>query len=218
MRSVVIDTETSGISVLNGHRIVELAAVEVVDGRLTGQEFLRRVDPGVRIDDAASRVHGIYDTDVLGLPRFAEIAEEFLLFVGNSQLVGHNIAFDLAFLDAEFPAVGPWRAVRELPPVCTLKAARAAHRARSYKLRSVAEKLGIPIPEGLHSALVDARLCAEVYIRLTSGKQSGFELPEAAMPAIPVPVSRPPLVVRAPGIDELRAHEQFCDLNKLRLF
>ncbi|HEY5645333.1 MAG TPA: exonuclease domain-containing protein, partial [Pseudomonadales bacterium] len=101
MRQIVLDTETTGLSTAQGHRIIEIGCVELVNRRLTGREYHRFLNPEREIDEGAERVHGISIQDLQGQPRFADIAEEFLDFIRGSELVIHNAEFDVGFLDHE---------------------------------------------------------------------------------------------------------------------
>src|SRR5215469_6732532 len=161
MRQVVLDTETTGLEPELNHRVIEIGCVELVNRRRSGRTFHRYLNPEREIDDGALAVHGIARTDLDGQPRFAEIAEELLTFIGGAELVIHNAAFDVAFLDAELARLtGEPRQVAGLCQVLdTLALARE-----------------------LHAALLDARILADVYLAMTGG-QGALALSEADAPA-----------------------------------
>jgi DNA polymerase-3 subunit epsilon len=218
MRQVVLDTETTGLEPELNHRVIEIGCVELVNRRATGRTFHRYLNPEREIDDGALAVHGIARTDLDGQPRFAEIAEELLAFIGGAELVIHNAAFDVAFLDAELARL-PGEP-RQLAALCqvldTLALARELHPGQRNGLDALCKRYAIDnSARELHGALLDARILADVYLAMTGG-QGALALSEADEPAhaharerparmplrlavaLPVPLATP---------DEIAAHE-----------
>src|SRR5499427_10427297 len=222
MRQVVLDTETTGLEPELNHRVIEIGCVELVNRRPSGRTFHRYLNPERDIDDGALAVHGIARTDLDGQPRFAEIAEELLAFIGGAELVIHNAAFDVAFLDAELARLpGEPRQVAALCQVLdTLALARELHPGQRNGLDALCKRYAINnSARELHGALLDARILADVYLAMTGG-QGTLELTDegsahAAERAqgIRVPVrTAVPLLVMAASAEELLAHETMLAL------
>jgi DNA polymerase-3 subunit epsilon len=217
MRQIVLDTETTGLEPELGHRIIEIGCVELVNRRATGRTFHRYLNPEREIDDAALAVHGISRTDLDGQPRFAEVHEELLAFVADAELVIHNAAFDVAFLDAELARL-PGE-LRRIPVICqvldTLALAREMHPGQRNNLDALARRYEVDNSHReLHGALLDARILADVYLAMTGG-QGALALAEAAAPrgadgARPLrELVRTGLLLPVPAAsaEEVRAHE-----------
>ena len=181
MRQVVLDTETTGLEPELNHRVIEIGCVELINRRPTGRTFHRYLNPEREIDDGALAVHGIARTDLDGQPRFAEIAEELLTFIGGAELVIHNAAFDVAFLDAELARLpGDPRQVAVVCQVLdTLALARELHPGQRNSLDALCKRYEIDdSARELHGALLDARILADVYLAMTGG-QGALALSEA---------------------------------------
>jgi DNA polymerase-3 subunit epsilon len=172
MRQLLLDTETTGLDPKQGHRIIEIAAVEVVDRRLTGAHLDFRLDPERDIDAGATEVHGMTREDLAGSPRFSDIASEFVKFARGAEWIIHNAPFDIAFFDAEFSRAG-------LPPSASLYAkltdtlalAREAFPGKRNNLDALCERFGVSnTHRTLHGALLDAELLARVYLAMTRGQ------------------------------------------------
>jgi DNA polymerase III subunit epsilon len=180
LREIVLDTETTGTDPQNGDRIVELGCVELVNHIPTGRHFHRYLNPERAMSQGAFAVHGLSDAFLSDKPRFAEVADEFLAFVGEARLVIHNAAFDMGFLNAELkrlarPALGAERAVD------TLLLARRRHPGAPNSLDALCARYGIDNSRRTkHGALLDAEILAEVYIELLGGKQADLGLTVAA--------------------------------------
>lgn len=215
MRQVVLDTETTGLDPAAGHRIVELAALELVDRRLTGNRLHHFLNPGRDIDAGALEVHGITLEFLADKPCFADIAEEFLAFVADAQLVIHNAPFDVGFLDQELRLAGrPTLTELEVDILDTLALARSRYPGQKNSLDALCKRLGVDNSNRtLHGALLDAELLAEVYLAMTRGQES-LLIELASVPAWqPLPqelAGRPLRVVRAIAA-ELAAHEALLD-------
>ncbi|HLY52242.1 MAG TPA: DNA polymerase III subunit epsilon [Steroidobacteraceae bacterium] len=222
MRQIVLDTETTGLEPELGHRLIEIGCVELVNRRATGRTFHRYLNPEREIDDAALAVHGISRTDLDDQPRFAQVCEELLAFLRDAELVVHNAAFDVAFLDAELARMpGEERRIATLCQVLdTLALAREMHPGQRNSLDALCRRYGIDNSHReLHGALLDARLLADVYLAMTGG-QSALALAEADGaprlsdgPGSLRPLIRTvPLPVLEPTDEETRAHESLLAL------
>lgn len=174
MRQIVLDTETTGLSAEQGHRIIEIGCLEVVNRRLTGRNLHLYLDPEREIDEAATEVHGMRWEDLRGKPRFADIASELMVFLSGAQILIHNAAFDVSFLDAELDRVGQGRFRARCPDVLdTLLMARELHPGKRNSLDALCDRYGISnAHRKLHGALLDAELLAEVYLAMTRGQDS----------------------------------------------
>ena len=175
-RSVLFDTETTGLDPLTGDRVIEVACVELVRELPTGEVFHRLIDPLRDIPPEASRVHGMTRADLAGKPRFEEIADDLLAFLGDSPLIAHNAPFDFGFLDAEFARAG-LPALDRSRMVDTLALAKARFPGLPNSLDALCRRFGIDLTERTsHNALLDCRLLAAVYVELTGGRQRGLVL------------------------------------------
>jgi DNA polymerase-3 subunit epsilon len=220
MRQVVLDTETTGLEVERGHRIIEIGCVELVNRRPSGRVFHHYLNPGRDIDAGAAAVHGITADKLADKPRFAEVHEELLAFLEGAELIIHNAAFDVAFLDQELQLLSRATgcAQRRLREACrvldTLALARDMHPGQRNSLDALCKRYSIDNSHReYHGALLDARILADVYLAMTGG-QSLLALDASAAAAvlhdaahIP-PVRRPEgeLVVVQASADELAEH------------
>jgi DNA polymerase-3 subunit epsilon len=218
MRQIVLDTETTGLDPTLGHRVIEIAAVELVNRRYTANHFHRYVNPERDSEEAALRVHGLTLDFLRDKPKFCDIVDEFLAFVNGAELIIHNAAFDVAFINHELNLL-------QLAPIdscCssvvdTLKLAREIHPGKRCGLDSLCERYSINNSRRtLHGALLDAQLLAEVYLAMTRGQESLIIEDEALRITVaPVFTRRGALVVHAADEHELSAHEdQLADLQK----
>jgi DNA polymerase III subunit epsilon len=214
MRRIVLDTETTGLEPAEGHRIIELACLELSGRRPTGRHFHRYVNPERPVDLAATQVHGMTAEDLADKPRFADIADEFLEFVHGCELLIHNAPFDVAFLDAELarigrPAVGTLCTVTD-----TLFMAREMHPGKKNSLDALCERYTVDHSKRtLHGALLDAQLLADVWLAMTRGQETlDIALGGAAAVALAaheIVVRAPPVVVRASDA-ERTMHALMC--------
>ena len=223
MRQIVLDTETTGLEPDLGHRIIEIGCVELVNRRATGRTFHKYLNPERDIDEGALAVHGISRAELEGKPKFAEIAEELLQFVGGAELVIHNAAFDVAFLDAELARTqGQTRAVAALCRVLdTLALARSMHPGQRNNLDALCKRYSIDNSRReLHGALLDARILADVYLAMTGG-QGALALAETASSGTAADGTRTvralvrpsvPLVVICATDGELAAHAAMLEV------
>jgi DNA polymerase-3 subunit epsilon len=218
MRQIVLDTETTGLEPELDHRIIEIGCVELINRRATGRTFHRYVNPERDIDDGALAVHGISRAELDGQPRFADVAEELVAFLTGAELVIHNAAFDVAFLDAE---LGRLTGVpRQIAALCqildTLALARELHPGQRNSLDALCKRYDVDnSARELHGALLDARILADVYLAMTGG-QGALALTESDAPAHAPAGGRParaplrtgvPLAVPSASAEELEAHE-----------
>ena len=181
MRQVVLDTETTGLEVLNGHRIIEIGAVEVVNRRLTGRTFHKYVNPDRAIDDGAKEVHGITEAFLADKPRFAEVWPELDTFLRGAELVIHNAPFDVAFLDSEIARLSKTQgaAAQHLEDFCeitdSLAVARHKHPGQRNSLDALCRRYMVDNSQRqLHGALLDAEILADVYLLMTGGQAQMF--------------------------------------------
>jgi DNA polymerase III subunit epsilon len=223
MRQIVLDTETTGLEPELGHRIIEIGCVELVNRRVTGRTFHRYLNPERAIDEGAMAVHGIKRADLDDKPKFAEVAEELISFISDAELVIHNAAFDVAFLDAELARLaGASRAVSTLCRVLdTLTLARSMHPGQRNNLDALCKRYSVDNSRrDLHGALLDAQILADVYLAMTGG-QVGLALSESSNSsrtasdgqAIPVLIrTGMPLCVLMATEEEARAHESMLTI------
>lgn len=178
MRQIVLDTETTGIDPKQGHRVIEIGCVELMNRKLTGEHYHVYINPDRIVEDEAIAVHGITNEFLQDKPHFAEIAQSFFEFVDGAELVIHNAAFDVGFINHEFSLLRPRRPVIEKSCgiLDTLAMARQKHPGAKVSLDALCKRYGIDNGHRtLHGALLDAEILADVYL-LLSGGQEAFEL------------------------------------------
>ncbi len=214
MRQIFLDTETTGLYPAQGHRIIEIAAVEVINRRVTQNHFHVYLNPDREIDPAAQEVHGITLEFLQDKPRFTDVVDEFLDFVADGELVIHNAPFDVGFLNAELGRIG--RSLIEPSThavIDTLRMAKDMRPGQRNNLDALCRHFGIDNSRRtLHGALLDAELLADVYMAMTRGQESlmidMLDMPLAASAAYPQLPSRPLVILQA-GQAELSAHEEY---------
>jgi DNA polymerase-3 subunit epsilon len=225
MRQIVLDTETTGLSTGQGHRIIEIGAIELVNRRITGRDFHRFLNPDRDIDEGAERVHGISRKSLETEPRFPEIVDELLAFIRDAELVIHNAEFDVGFLEYELELMRhPKPQISQHAQVLdTLRIARDRHPGQRNSLDALCKRYEIDASKrDVHGALIDAELLARVYLAMTGGQTAlSLEASAAAMDRRPGPTataimahSELDLVVVQASADEIAAHEAL--LEKLR--
>jgi DNA polymerase-3 subunit epsilon len=210
VREIVIDTETTGLDPASGHRVVEIAAVELMHHMPTGQKFHCYINPERDMPAEAFAVHGLDAEFLAGFPSFAAVAEEFVAFIGDDPLVAHNAEFDLGFLNAELVRAGRLRLSGGI--VDTLALARKRFPGAPASLDALCRRFTIDLSgREKHGAEIDCLLLAEVYIELLGGRQPGLDLAAAAA-AVAVTIEMPaqgparPPRPHAPTDEELAAH------------
>ncbi len=221
MRQVVVDTETTGLEVSQGHRIIEIGCVEIIDRRITGRHYHQYVNPQRSIDQGALEVHGINEEFLSGKPFFNQIATEFIDFVTGAELVIHNAPFDLGFIDNE---LDNWRSGHpKLSQICTiidtLLLARGKHPGQRNNLDALCQRYSVDNSgRALHGALLDAEILADVYLLMTGGQTSlglsatesvnGYQSSKTIRRAA---AGRHHFKVIKPSKAELTAHEEHLD-------
>lgn len=176
MRQIVLDTETTGLEPQLGHRIIEIGCVELVNRKLTGRHFHQYINPEREIDQGAMEVHGITNEFLQDKPRFSAIAGEFWEFVRGAELVIHNAAFDIGFLNHEFARLNLPAVTSECAVLDTLTMARQKHPGQKNNLDALCKRYGVDNSHrDLHGALLDSEILADVYLLMTGG-QTALEL------------------------------------------
>lgn len=214
MRQVVLDTETTGLEAKDGHRIIEIGAIEIVGRRLTDRRLHHYVNPERDSDPGALQVHGLTSEFLADKPRFADIAEDLLAFVRGAEVIIHNAAFDLEFLDAELARLGRAPFAQHCERVTdSLKLARDLHPGKRNSLDALCERYAVSNRHRtLHGALLDAGLLAEVYLAMTRGQDAlAMDLDAASDAEVGPPVDAAQLIVRPASAEELAAHEAILD-------
>lgn len=216
MRQIFLDTETTGLYPSQGHRIIEIAGVEVINRQLTRNHFHVYLNPDREIDPAAQEVHGITLEFLQDKPRFNDIVDELLDFVKGAELVIHNAPFDVGFLNAELGRIDRAN-IEEVSAIIidTLKLAKDMRPGQRNSLDALCRHYGIDNSKRtLHGALLDAELLADVYLAMTRGQESlMIEMLETAVAAAEVSTAAATqtLTVLAASAEELAAHEQYLE-------
>ncbi len=173
MRQIVLDTETTGLSTKQGHRIIEIGCIELVNRRVTGQHYHTFLNPDRDIDEGAERVHGISRADLETAPRFAEIVDELLAYLNGAELVIHNAEFDVGFIDNELKLMkhGKPKITQHATVLDTLTLARKLHPGQRNSLDALCKRYEVDASNReLHGALIDSELLARVYLAMTGGQ------------------------------------------------
>jgi len=213
LRQVVLDTETTGLDPQEGHRVIEIGAVELIDRRLTASHFHQYINPQRDIEDGALEVHGISREFLQDKPVFADIAEDFLNFIEGAELLIHNAPFDIGFLDMELSLLNsPLRIETHASVLDTLELARDLHPGQRNSLDALCRRYEVDnSSRKLHGALLDAEILADVYLALTGGQSDlvlSFEATTQDVAGEGFEVSeRPPLQVLLPTDQEAELHE-----------
>ncbi|GAB5392940.1 MAG: DNA polymerase III subunit epsilon [Alteromonas macleodii] len=221
MRQIVLDTETTGIDPKEGHRIIEIGCVEVVNRRLTGNHFHVYINPGRHIEQEAIEVHGITNEFLADKPTFSQVAQEFVSFIKGAQLVIHNAPFDVGFMDHEFGMEASTKGVitNQICDVLdTLTLARQMHPGQKNNLDVLCKRYGIDNSHRtLHGALLDAEILADVYLLMTGGQtklklasSSGSDADSTAIRRINRSANK--LKVIKASADEITQHEARLDI------
>ena len=221
MRQIVLDTETTGLEPAQGHRIIEIGAVEIINRRLSGNRFHQYLNPDREIEAGAIAVHGITNEMLADKPRFPDIASDLLAFVRGCELIIHNAPFDVGFINNELALMQAEEArIEDLCQVLdTLRLARSRHPGQKNDLDSLCKRYHIDNSQRtLHGALLDAEILTDVYLAMTGGQTALFQdagqpLPAGAVGAGPVSVDRDrtPLPVIRASAGELAAHVAWMD-------
>ncbi|MET0026862.1 MAG: DNA polymerase III subunit epsilon [Candidatus Thiodiazotropha sp.] len=217
MRQIVLDTETTGLEPEQGHRIIEIGCVELIDRRLTGNNFHQFLQPDREIDAAAIEVHGITNEFLADKPRFCDVVDDFVDYVRGAELIIHNAPFDVGFLNHELKFMRSTLNIDELCAVTdTLVMAKRMHPGQRNSLDALCKRYNIDNSHReLHGALLDAEILADVYLRMTGG-QTALSLDDAAAAGAGgdatvdniqrLPSGRAPLKVVHASDQEIEAH------------
>jgi DNA polymerase III subunit epsilon len=217
MRQIVIDTETTGLDPGQDHRVIEIAALEIVDRRTTGRTFCCRLDPERNVDTGATDVHGLTWDDLKGLPKFKDVAAEFLDFARGAEWIIHNAPFDVAFLDYELRKAGVCACADIYQRLTdTLALAREMFPGKRNSLDALCERFDVGNSHRtLHGARLDAELLADVYLAMTRGQETlSIEITApgplaVAAGATSFVASGAALIVVAPTELELATHHEY---------
>ncbi|MDO9151944.1 MAG: DNA polymerase III subunit epsilon [Methylotenera sp.] len=213
MRQIFLDTETTGLYHAQGHRVIEIAAVEVVNRRLTKHHFHYYLNPDREIDQGAQEVHGISLEFLQDKPRFADIANELIAFIADAELIMHNAPFDVGFLNYELGLIGQKKVESITAKITdTLKIAKEMRPGQRNNLDALCRHFGIDNSRRtLHGALLDAELLADVYMAMTRGQESlmiGLDQPSQSIAEMSA-VSHAPVLVKHATADEIADHEAY---------
>lgn len=226
-RQIVLDTETTGMNEFGahyeGHCIIEIGAVEIINRRYTGRTFHVYIKPDRPVDPEAIKVHGITDEMLADKPVFAEIYDEFIEFIKGAELLIHNASFDVGFMDYEFAKLGNKVETEQICKVTdTLQMARQMYPGKRNSLDALCDRLAIDNSKRtLHGALLDAEILADVYLAMTGGQTSLFDTELSEENLYSVSTEQQTLVHKktghqlkciAPSSEELTAHQQYLDL------
>lgn len=220
MRQIVLDTETTGLETSQGHRIIEIGCVELVDRKLTGRHFHQYINPDREVDAGALEVHGISNEFLADKPRFHQVAQEFFDYIRGAELIIHNAPFDIGFIDYEFSLLGsqsPGVTADHCAIIDTLVMARQKHPGQRNTLDALCQRYAVDNSQrDLHGALLDAEILADVYLLMTGGQtdlmlsaedSSGGNSAESGG-IRRLSAQRPPLTVIAASAAELEQHEK----------
>lgn len=218
MRQIVLDTETTGLETSQGHRIIEIGCVEIINRRLTDNTYHQYIQPDREIDEGAYEVHGISTEFLADKPRFKDIVEDFMAFINGAELVIHNAPFDVGFINHELAMLDPiWGATSDHCQITdTLVMARQKHPGQKNNLDALCKRYEVNnARRELHGALLDAELLAEVYLRMTGGQEAlalgGTDASGNTQTVSPIrrlDGNRPALKIIRASVDELAAHEE----------
>ncbi|MDP2227130.1 MAG: DNA polymerase III subunit epsilon [Moraxellaceae bacterium] len=217
MRQIVLDTETTGIDPSQGHRLIEIGCLEMVNRRLTGRSFHHYLNPEREVDPEAERVHGLSNAFLADKPLFASVADEFLAFVRGAELIIHNAPFDIGFLDHELKRLGGRGQMADITTVLdTLVMARSRHPGQKNNLDALVRRYEVAQRDrAYHGALLDAEILADVYLAMTGGQvglslgssESGSETDDDGEMIRRLPASRQRLAVIPASAEERQRHE-----------
>ncbi|HYO26920.1 MAG TPA: DNA polymerase III subunit epsilon [Azonexus sp.] len=214
MRKIFLDTETTGLDPRHGHRIIEVACIEMESRRLTGRHLHKYINPEREIDEGAQAVHGITLEFLADKPKFADVIDEFLDFINGAELIIHNAPFDLGFLNAELARLDRVPVETLCNGVTdTLKMARDLHPGKRNSLDALCERYEIDNSQRtLHGALLDTELLSEVFLAMTRGQNTLLIEPDATprstLAGNARQSERRPLLVRRPSAEELAEHQR----------
>lgn len=216
-RQIVLDTETTGLSHQNGHRIIEIAAIEMIDRQVTQRNFHTYINPERKIDEGAFRVHGISAEFLRDKPVFKDILEDFIVFIDGAELIIHNATFDIGFLESELQKIKPDDSIHNYIRVFdTLAYARQKHRGAKNNLDALCKRYQVNnAHRNLHGALLDADLLVKVYLAMTGGQIELFQDVKNKSQNFPATKNELEITSNSPIIyanaEELKAHKEFME-------
>jgi DNA polymerase-3 subunit epsilon len=221
MRQIALDTETTGLAISQGHRIIEIGCIEMVNRRFSGREYHRFLNPEREIDAGAEAVHGISGADLENQPRFSDIVDEFLEFIKDGELIIHNADFDIGFLEYELELIRhPKPKITQHAVILdTLSLARKLHPGRRNNLDALCKRYDVDNSRrNVHGALIDAELLAKIYLCMTGG-QTTLSLDQKVTEVVKETSesykrtlkSNPDLIVIKANEEECAAHEELLD-------
>ena len=215
MRQIILDTETTGLKPSLGHRVIEIAAVELLSRRFTDRHFHVYLNPDREIDEGAAQVHGLTVEFLQDKPHFSDVVDEFIDYVHGAELIIHNAPFDVGFLDRELSLAGRGKIADHCSMITdTLRMAKELHPGQKNNLDALCKRYSVDnSARTLHGALVDAQLLAEVYLAMTRGQETlAIDLePMAAAGGDAGEMATAALAVLKATEDELAAHESYLD-------
>ena len=219
-RIVVLDTETTGLSTREGHRIIEIGCVELINRRLTGKRFHAYLNPERKIDDGAIAVHGISNEFLDDKPLFKQISAEFIAFIKNAELVIHNAPFDVGFINNEFSRLD--NHTETIADFClvfdTLVYARKKHQGQRNSLDAICKRYGIDNSHReLHGALLDAEILAEVFLLMTGGQSSLIDDAPAKVKPVVASLNTPRSTANRPALSVVRCNEEELSAHQISL-
>ena len=219
-RIVVLDTETTGLSTREGHRIIEIGCVELINRRLTGKRFHAYLNPERKIDDCAIAVHGISNEFLDDKPLFKQISAEFIAFIKNAELVIHNAPFDVGFINNEFSRLD--NHTETIADFClvfdTLVYARKKHPGQRNSLDALCKRYGIDNSHReLHGALLDAEILAEVFLLMTGGQSSLIDDAPAKVKPVVASLNTPRSTANRPALSVVRCNEEELSAHQISL-
>nr|WP_264696298.1 DNA polymerase III subunit epsilon [Candidatus Nitrosacidococcus sp. I8] len=219
---MVFDTETTGLKPEEGHRVIEIGCIEIINRHKTGSTFHRYINPGREIDVEATKIHGLTNEFLVNQPSFSEIADDFVAFIRGSELIAHNASFDINFLNIELKRVNTeWEGINSCCAVIdTLQLARQRHPGQKNNLDALCKRYGIDnTRRELHGALLDSELLAEVYLAMTRGQEDlkfgitrssyGYKKEQSYQEIHRISTDRVKLKVLEPNEEEKLAHKQW---------
>ena len=219
MRQIILDTETTGISVDSGHRVIEIGMVEIIDRRLTGNDFQAYLNPERKIDPATIPIHGLTDEFISDKPFFKDIASDFLSYIQNSEVIMHNAPFDSSFINNEFVLMGIEKRLEDICEITdSLTLARKKHPGQRNSLDALCSRYEVNTSSReLHGALIDAKLLANVYLLMTGGQVGFFgasnEKDEKSHTKSDFDFSKRKIITINPDESDIKAHKDY--LKKL---
>jgi DNA polymerase-3 subunit epsilon len=216
-RQIILDTETTGLEPSQGHRVIEVGCVELINRRMTDQHFHQYLNPQREIEDGAYDVHGLSNEFLADKPLFKDIAQDFLDFIRDAELIIHNAPFDVAFLNAELKKLGKkWGKIEDYCDITdSLKIARELHPGQKNNLDALCNRYKVDnSSRNLHGALLDAQILLDVYLAMTGGQTSlsldEIHVEETTEDGVPMPINANMSKLRdiKADKDELVAHEE----------